>query len=394
MKRFAQSYAFELVAVIGTICAFSFSIGFVYPVIALSLEAAGYDEGAIGLNATASGLGVFVAGLLVPRLVRHFGTFNLLAGSVVLAIATLLLFPVFPDFWPWLLLRFVLGMAITSLFAAGEAWINAIAREESRGRTMAIYVAAMASSFTVGSLAVAATGYQGILPFLVAGVTIGLCFLPVLPFYWKDPLAEAEGLEEQGGVLMRVLKQALILMLVVSLFGILDGVVLGLTPSYALAQGVPDDRASLPLAAISFGVVLFQLPLGYLGDRMPRMRLLTLVLFAVVGLSFFVPMVDLNHWTGFAFMALFGGLSFAPYTLSLAVLGERFRGRRLAAGSALFAIMWGIGTTVGPLGFGPAMEYFGPVAMPYGLGLLFFVTGLVSLFDRAPARRGMPAPVE
>lgn len=390
MKQVFTSYAFELVAVIGTICAFSFSIGFVYPVIALSLEASGYDEAAIGLNATASGLGIFLAGFMVPRIVRLYGTFRLLAGSVGLAVGTLALFPIFEGYWTWILLRFLLGMAVTALFAAGEAWINAIAREETRGRTMAIYVAAMATCFALGSLSVVYTGYQGFTPFLLAGVILVLCFVPVLPFHKKDPLAEREGLEEQNGLIGLVFKQAAVLMIVVALFGVLDGVLLGLTPSYALANGVPDSHASLPLAAISFGVVLFQLPLGYLSDRMSRMRLLTLVLFCVVGLSFFVPMVDLNHWTGLGYMVLFGGLSFAPYTLSLAVLGERFTGRKLAAGSALFAIMWGIGTSVGPLGFGPAMEHYGPVAMPYGLGILFFITGIISLFDRSPARRRVP----
>ncbi|MBO6864415.1 MAG: MFS transporter [Alphaproteobacteria bacterium] len=385
MFGFVHSRQFEMVAVIGTICAFSFSVGFVYPVIALSLEADGFDEAAIGINATASGLGVFVAGFLVPRMVRLYGTFGLLAGSVVLAIATLLLFPVLPDYTVWLILRFVLGIAVTALFAAGEAWINAIATEESRGRTMAIYVAAMASSFAIGSLAVTWTGYQGYVPFLTAGVLIALCFTPVLAFRKKDPLAEAEDLAEHGDLIMQVLRQAIVLLIVVALFGILDGVILGLLPSYALSEGVPDAEASLPLAAMALGVVLFQLPLGYLSDKMARTRLLTIILFLVVGAAAVVPHVDLTHWTGLTYMVVFGGLSFAPYTLALAILGERFTGRRLATGSALFAIMWGIGTTAGPLSFGPAMEYLGPAALPYGLALLFLITGAVSLLDRRPS---------
>lgn len=386
MRALSESPVFELIAVIGTICAFSFSVGFVYPVIALALEARGFDEAAIGTNATASGIGVFVAGFLVPRLVRQFGTFSLLGGSTALAVITLLAFPIFDSFTAWLALRFLLGLAITAMFAAGEAWINAVADDRTRGRTMAIYVAAMATSFATGSLSVAEFGYEGYLPFLVAGILILVCFLPVIPFHARDPLAEeAEALHGGGDIVMTVLRSAAVLMIVVALFGVLDGVVLGLLPSYSLATGVPAADGSLPLAAMAFGVVLFQLPLGYLSDRMSRTRLLTLILFSVVGLALLMPAFDLTHWTGLAYMAVFGALSFAPYTVALSILGERYRGQKLAAGSALFAVMWGVGNTVGPVAFGVGMESEGPDFMPYGLSLLFLVTGVVSLFDRTPA---------
>ena len=116
--KLSDSKSFELVAVIGTICAFSFCVGFVYPVIALALEAKGYDEAAIGISATATGIGVLVAGLMVPSLARAYGTFSLLAGSALLAVFCLLLFPLVDNFTLWLCLRFFLGAAVTALFLA------------------------------------------------------------------------------------------------------------------------------------------------------------------------------------------------------------------------------------------------------------------------------------
>ena len=388
MMKLSDSKSFELVAVIGTICAFSFCVGFVYPVIALALEAKGYDEAAIGISATATGIGVLVAGLMVPSLARAYGTFSLLAGSALLAVFCLLLFPLVDNFTLWLCLRFFLGAAVTALFCAGEAWINAVAEDDSRGRTVAIYVAAMASSFAAGSLAVKAVGYQGYTPYILASLVILVCFIPILPFHRRDPLLEEGDTAGRKGVLVRVFYEAVILMVVVGLFGVLDGVMLGLMPSYALSQGVGDGNASLPMAAMAAGVVLFQFPLGYLSDRMSRTRLLTIILFIVVGFGLVVPELDLTKWHGLVIMALFGGVSFAPYTLALSILGERYRGQKLAAGSALFAIMWGIGGTVGPMGFGVAMQELGSTALPYGLSLLFLLTGGISVFDRtvAPVR--------
>lgn len=385
ISRYTQSRFFELSAIIGTICAFSFIAGFIYPVIALALEARGHDEAAIGLNATASGLGILVAGFYIPRLIGRFGTFRLLAAGVVLCVVSLILMSAFTGYWSWIVLRIILAMSVAALFSVGEAWINAIAEEETRGRTVAIYVAAMALSFAVGAGTVKVTGFEGLLPFATAAVIVVLCFVPVLPFHAKDPLAEPDPLAENNGVVMTVLRQAIVLMVVVVLFGALDAVILGLFPSYTLAQGVPATDAAMPLAAMAVGVVLLQFPLGYLSDRVPRMRLLTWILVSVVLLGPALPLVDLAHWTGLLFVGVFGGLAFAPYTLALAVLGERYKGRKLAAGSALFAIMWGLGTTAGPVTFGVAMENLGPSALPYGVALMFLATAAVTLFDRRPA---------
>ncbi len=377
----------ELAAVIGTICSFSFIAGFIFPVIALALEQQGYDETAIGLNATASGLGVAAGGLLLPRLARAWGAFGVLAGGTVLCIILMLLFPSFPDYWAWLLFRFLLGASITGLFATGEAWIVSSADDETRGRTVSIYVMAMSVSFAIGALLVKWTGFEGYVPFLIAAVIVTVTFLPVIPYRHHDPLADeaGEGGEEKRSVMLTVLRAAAVLMLVVFLFGLLDGVILGLMPIYALEQGIAEEDAALPVAAMAFGVVLMQWPLGYIADRFSKMKVLTGVLFAVVILSCGFPHVPLEGWGGIVFMLIYGAVSFAPYTLALSILGDRYRGQALAVASGLFAIMWGMGGTVGPIAVGWGMEAFGAHALPYSLAGFFLIAALAALTDRQKA---------
>jgi len=378
---------FELVAVIGTICAFAFSIGFIYPVVALALEARGHDEAAIGLNATASGLGVLLMGFFVPRIVRTIGTFGALAAGVFGSFATLIAFPIFDDYWAWVILRLALGGTIGILFSVGEAWINAIAEQDKRGRIVSIYVAAMALSFAAGSAFIQVAGHEGYLPFLLAGVLVVIVSLPTLRFRHLDRLSDGElAPTEKEGLFLSVLKQTIVLMAVVVLFGALDGVALGLLPSYALAKGVDIGDASLPIAAMALGVVVMQLPIGYLSDRVAREKTLSFLLIAVVVFAAGIPYIDLVSPFGLFYMLIFGGLSFAPYTLAMAILGDRFTGQRLAAGTALFAIMWGIGSTSGPVAFGAAMEGLGVEALPIGIAILFAVTGAVSLLDRGLKR--------
>lgn len=372
----------ELAAIIGTICSFAFVVGFIFPVIALSLESRGYDEAAIGLNATASGVGVAAGGLVLARLIRIWGTFGVLAGGTGLCVVLMILFPLITDYWAWLFFRFLLGASITGLFAAGEAWIVTTADDASRGRTVSIYVMAMSVSFAVGALLVKWTGFEGTMPFVIAAVIVAVTFLPLIPFRDRNPLHEEIADEEKRKSLMlSVLRSAAFLMLVVFLFGLLDGVILGLMPIYALAQGIGEADAALPVAAMALGVVLMQWPLGYILDRSDKMQVLAVVLFSVVILSFMMPMVSLAHWTGTVFLIVYGGLSFGPYTIALSIMGDRFRGQTLAAASALFGIMWGSGGTIGPTAVGWGMENFGAAALPYSLAFCFLFAAAAAVFE-------------
>ncbi len=85
------------------------------------------------------------------------------------------------------------------------------------------------------------------------------------------------------------------------------------------------------------------------------------------------------------FMA--GGVSFGLYTAALAILGERYRGGDLVAGSASFAALYGFGGTLGPLASGGLMDHFGSDAMAYLFAVLFLVLTFGVLLRRTrPAR--------
>ena len=76
--------------------------------------------------------------------------------------------------------------------------------------------------------------------------------------------------------------------------------------------------------------------------------------------------------------AIAGGVAFGVYVVSLATMGDSFRGPNVIAGSAAFAAMWGIGGLVGPPLAGAAIDVFGINAMPVTLAS-FYVILLIGL---------------
>ena len=74
-----------------------------------------------------------------------------------------------------------LGAAVgSSIFTAGEAWINQLAGDARRGRIIGIYAAALSAGFGTGPLVLSLTGIEGWPPFLVNAAISALAMLPLL----------------------------------------------------------------------------------------------------------------------------------------------------------------------------------------------------------------------
>jgi hypothetical protein len=80
-----------------------------------------------------------------------------------------------------------------------------------------------------------------------------------------------------------------------------------------------------------------------------------------------------RSWLIWPVVIVAGSTAFAVYTISLTILGDRFEGPDLIAGSAAFAAMWGVGGLVGPPIAGAAIDTFGVNAMPLTLALFYIV---------------------
>src|SRR6478672_10291127 len=117
----------SLAAAIASVTVFGLSVGQSGPLLPLLLEQRGTNVTLNGLNAGATFIGVIVGPLLAPRLVQRFGIRDFLLVCFGLDIALFLAMKVFDSFTAWFVLRAVLGVVGSSIFTAGESWINQLA---------------------------------------------------------------------------------------------------------------------------------------------------------------------------------------------------------------------------------------------------------------------------
>jgi MFS family permease len=348
----------------------SFGVGLIFgfqpPLMALVLQRGGASSLEIGAVTSISTLAVMLCGPLYPGAIARLGLrFAILLGIGV-STAIVLLMPLLPSFQGWLALRFVTGCALGLEWIASEIWLNTLSTDRSRGTVMGTYATVFAAGVMAGPLLLQITGTAGWRPFAVGALCLALTALPLLAA--RDRTAGDAGPPERLQWL-RIARAAPTVMLAALIAGLVESAYVSLLPVFALLRGL-DERSSLLLVTVFLaGNVILQLPIGRLGDRIGRQRVLALcagvcvigpiVLSAVMG----VP------WLVWPLLLLWGGTMYGFYTQGIALLGESYPHTELADANTVFVLVYCAGGLVGPTLGGLAMDWWTPN------GLLVFLSG-------------------
>jgi MFS family permease len=257
--------------------------------------------------------------------------------------------------WLWFPLRFAMGVASEAVFVLTEAWVNEQSDEASRTRSIALYTAALSTGFALGPAILSATGSGGPLPYAIGGA-LALVAMAVLLRSGVAPPRFAEG--ASPGRRLALVRLAPVALAATALNASLETAGLSFLPIYAMRMGRTEPDATLLITTLMIGAIALQLPIGWLGDRFDRRRLVLLfaVLSAAGALAW--PLVLDHPWLAHPLLFVWGGVFVGIYTLMTTIVGSRFAGSELIGVYAVMSVAWGIGALVGPSLSGAAMEVF------------------------------------
>ncbi|MFO1038746.1 MAG: MFS transporter [Geminicoccaceae bacterium] len=352
----------ELAAIMGTATVVGVTISLTLPLLSLILEREGYGPFTIGVNSAANGLGIFAVAPFMPRLTERLGAVGCFRLALVVCAGVLLLFPLWIQPAWWFVLRFVFGCAAATMFVLSEAAVNALIEEHLRGRVLAIYASLFSVGFAAGPALLVVFGTEGWTPFLAAA---GLFLLALLP---TGLLAAVErNLEEQGKAhglkLTHIWHLAPLPLLGVFIYAFLESAHFALLPVYALALGFGVRDAAGLLSIWLIGNVILQFPVGWLADRYPRRAVLAACA-GVAGLGLLaMKAAGAESWL-YPVLVLAGGTMGSLYTLTLTLMGERFKGAELTVANTAFVMTFQMGAIAGPPVVGAAMTTVGEPSFP------------------------------
>lgn len=346
-------------APIATISVVSISLSLTWPLYSLLLERQGASGTLIGLNHTMSSLAMVLTAPLLPLVIGRVGLVPLMLGALAVLALTLPTIPLFPSFWWWSFLRFLWGIAGSTLFFASEYWLVSVAPNHIRGRLIALYSIALAGCYMLGPLILNLTGMDSWATYAVPTAIVVAAAVPILLGRRLAPTG-GHGARARPLSTLRFFRSDPLILWGVVLFGVIEFGANSLVTVWGVRTGYGQALAVALVFWISFGSMVFQLPIGWAADRMDRRKMLALAGLGSAAAPLAMALLSDSYAAVAAAAVLWGGIAVALYTLALTELGARYSGADLAQANAAVILAYGLGALASPVAFGTAMELVPP----------------------------------
>lgn len=374
-----------LMACIAATITVTVTMGLTMPFLGIWLENQGVPVWLNGLNAAVQMMAILFLVPVAPGIIKRLGLLRVIAVGGTGMLVTIALLPVFPNVWIWFPLRFLLGFFSEMVFTAGDIWLNQLAEEKRRGRTLAIAAVFQHGGFAVGPLAIGFLGTDSWLA-LHVGLAVIAAGLSILAFGRGTTLAITG---EHRARLVHFIRIAPVLMVAAFMFGLIDESVLALLVVYGMRKGLDEAAAGLLLASFIGGAVLGQFPVGWLADRIDRTKVIAGCIAIALVMLLVLPFVTGNPVLSVVVLGLMGATVGSTYTVALAMMGQRFRSGELVGITTCFMFLWASGSFIAPALSGGAMALVGPDGMPF---LAAFLSALFLAILIREIRRAKRAP--
>lgn len=336
--------------------------GLMFAYIPLSLAGAGYAPSLAGLILTALSAGGLIACLITGALARRVGharAFMIFSALIILSNAVI---GNGVDAASWIGARALYGFAISGMFIVAQSWLNDAVNNEIRGRVMAVFYVAYVAGLGTGSfltgqidLAAATAPLLGIAFAAFAILPVGMTRLPLPPPPESASVAIVRA--------WRISPVGLVGMLAV---GGLSMMVAGFTPIHVAASGYSQVEVALLMSMMPLGSVLFQIPLGWISDRIDRriVMVATAVLVALAGIT-------AGIFDGYALLYIvpiylvWGGTTESIYSLSNAHANDRASKEEMVTLASTMLFAWSLSGVIVPAIATALTAVFGTVAFIY-----------------------------
>jgi MFS family permease len=388
MKRF-----YILVFVV---CITGSTQGLLIPLLTTFLEERGVSADVNGLSAAALYVGIMIASPLCAWMVGRYGYKKMILLGLSITTVAVGLIPLFTNIWVWSALRFTVGIGDSFLHYATQLWITSTALPNERGKRISQYGFFYGLGFGIGPLGLNLLSLGEHVPlwtmFALLVVTIGLA----MQLKEDQEKVTSERKEEKAtkhhvAVVYRI---GLVALCPALLYGFLEASLAGNFPVIGLREGISKGWISVLISAFVWGSLVFQIPLGILGDKIGRKRLLMAVCaLGAIGM-FLIPHLMPNAWALFVAFSLIGGLIGSIFSLGLAYVTDLLPSQYLPTANMIASVHFSLGSMLGPYMGGLLIKGWGGHALFYLISASLAAFVLLALVYRHAEASESSLPVQ
>ena len=362
------------------VCISGFSQGLLLPLISFIFEDRGISPALSGLHASGLYIGVFVSALFIEAPLRKYGYMPMIIiGGATVGFA-LFLFPAFEAVWFWFILRLVVGVADNILHFSTQTWLIQSTPPRQMGKIIAFYGLFFSFGFMIGPKVSELVVINEALPFIVSGVLTMIAW-PLIFLLPDAPGAKPvdSGAPSSFFNTLKNFKAVIITswacFLAPMLFGIFEGSLNTNFPVFALRNDFEISQVTWILPMFSFGAILLQVPIGILGDKVGRARLISALLLLGMVTFFMMEIYTDSFWVLMVLFALAGIFVGSMYSLGISYMADMTPAYNLPAGNLIAGMAFSVGSILGPvIGGAIITETEGEVYF------LFFVVAILIVF--------------
>ena len=364
--------------------------GMHFTLVGLRGDIEGFSAGALAIVTSAYFGGFLLGARTAPRLIKRVGHIRVFAAVGSFLSASLIALPLVVDPWIWTLLRALIGFCMAGIYVTAESWLNAEATNKNRGTILSIYMIAQ----TLGMISA-----QGLLMlgdastaslFIVASILVSISFGPILLSVSSTPAVEMS----RSMPLRNLIRTAPLGTVGVFFLGTIFATQAGMGPVFASQIGFSAQQVSLFMAILFVGPLLFQVPIGWISDRIDRRRVIfaTSALGAIFCLLGWAVGESRGHFFIIAFFI--GGVTMPLYALLLAYANDELSREDMPAASGGLALTFGCGAILGPLAAGFVMQVFGSYMFWIILAATFLMIAIFALYRMTQSEVKSPDQTE
>jgi MFS family permease len=350
------------------------------PLYALTLEARGETGLFIGCFVAMPSAMLLLGMGFLPKLTSHLGVGRAFRVGVAINLLMTALLYVSDNVWLWLAAASMIGLGNGFFWVASESWLAQIVKDDQRGRTIGLVETFVGLAMAAAALLVALINARFQFGVLIM-MGCNLCAL-LLMTGLSDPASEAHDSNETSLSYLHILRLCPLLFSASLLGGFSEGLAAPMFPLLGVAKGLTAQQATLLMSLIGVVNIASQYPIGYCCDRWHESRVFHLcIMLAIAGALSMALLPVLYLAVGVTIWALGVG---SGYTLAIIVAGRYFSGGTRVAAMALTLIGYNLGTILGPIVGGAALDYFGASGISI---VLILACVLAWPFIRAPQAR-------
>lgn len=357
-------------------------LGFAY--IPIRLSALGFEPWVASAMFPALSLGGLIGCLVTGYLLRLSGHARVFMVVYALIILSFLMVLLTDNPFVWVFSRALYGFGINGAFIIAQSWLHDASDDASRGKVISIFYVAYVISLGLGSYSI---GWMDVTTQLPMAVSMGLVAMAILPV-GLTRLRQPEAPEEFNVQIRKLWRVSPVGMMGMLCVGGLTMTLQGFAPIYAGELGYEAADIGLIMLMMQMGLLVVQLPMGALSDRMDRRYVLLIVatMSTVLGVIGIVTESNLSFIWLVAMFALWAGSIETFYSVSSALANDRADPKDYVFLSSTQMIMWSVGAFVIPL-ISTGLLFVFPVTMfmwlLLGLSIVFGVFVASRIFIRA-----------